>query len=79
MEERIFSSWSVLARPAARRGPRRPAAPPRPGAAAALAQGPAGEDDVALWQACHLLLPPGPDRDRAEARLTLLDRDLAAH
>ncbi|OHV46561.1 phytochrome sensor protein [Pseudofrankia sp. BMG5.36] len=42
------------------------------------AEGPAGEDDVGLWAACWHLLPPGPDRDRAVARLTILDRDLAA-
>ncbi|MBL7497484.1 phytochrome sensor protein [Frankia sp. CNm7] len=38
----------------------------------------AGEDDVGLWEACLRLLPPGPDRDRAAARLTLLHRELSA-
>ncbi|MBX6387420.1 MAG: phytochrome sensor protein [Frankia sp.] len=42
------------------------------------AEGPAGEDDVELWEACRRLLPPGPARDRATARAELLDRELAA-
>jgi hypothetical protein len=42
------------------------------------ADGPAGEDDLDLWEACRRLLPPGPDRDRATARVTLLHRELAA-
>ncbi|WP_045875430.1 hypothetical protein [Pseudofrankia sp. DC12] len=42
------------------------------------ADGPAGEDDLDVWEACRRLLPPGPDRDRATARLGLLHRELAA-
>ncbi|ADP82945.1 hypothetical protein [Pseudofrankia inefficax] len=43
------------------------------------ADGPAGEDDLDVWEACRRLLPPGPDRDRATARVGLLHRELAAH
>lgn len=42
------------------------------------ADGPAGEDDLGVWEACRRLLPPGPDRDRATARVALLHRELAA-
>lgn len=42
------------------------------------AEGPAGADDLAVWEACRRLLPPGPQRDRATARVTLLHRDLGA-
>jgi hypothetical protein len=33
-------------------------------------------EDVLLWEAARALLPPGPRRDRVEAHLALLQRDL---
>ncbi|ONH60558.1 phytochrome sensor protein [Frankia sp. CcI49] len=38
-------------------------------------EGPVAADDLALWRRCRDLLPAGPERDRAIARVRLLDRE----
>jgi hypothetical protein len=37
---------------------------------------PQGRDDLELWTLCCELLPAGAPRDRAEAQVRLLNRDL---
>jgi hypothetical protein len=39
-------------------------------------ESPQGRDDLELWTLCRELLPDGARRDRAEAQVRLLDREL---